>query len=653
MVLLEIFMHSLTISLEVLYYCDSGNDGWNIAIRVGMAVEHQKDSALLASFATLSILELIKDAQQKHGLRHGDYQRYRGYCARRVRRIRKSLGFTHVHKGVSKHGAKFTPRKLSFDIVTEERCLQIAVFDAERNWSYAIQLKQEAGEDSHSRKRFHMIGKLRRAVKHSSNLESVIKSCERADAVTRLESQAYNSWMNGCLRFELKEWKAALEYFRTAKKIYEKLAAVVKLPDLVELYKVRCREIQPQMRYCEFNCGDDASRDVAMSEMINMRLQLGDEEGLLQEDFDKLIAELRTKAVVSCVRDIEWGNEKVVVTSDNVKNLLQALEQFDNELAQTTVHEDKMTLYEQLLNNIRDVIQTLNEEQKKLVGSGTHVDGAQSPNRLTIIYLEFMRLKRTIERYVMIIAHAKTQIDKRIKPQDLIRLCDTVIENSCEILELPGAAANKDLKVAYKVKAEYYRAFRCFCMAEAHAALSKWSEANVLYDRAIQRISNTSVLLENANENVFIVEKEDDLRDLQKQITASKFTSQANRLADAAGGNKFDAKQEILDSRYLVDTLDEFRKIKFEHLHKAEQSVRVISVPPSFIPMPNKPMFFDLALNHVKMPDLESKISSYASDKKEVSRSNERKEKGIKSRDEQDTNQRGIGGLVKGWFWRK
>lgn len=66
-----------------------------------------------------------------------------------------------------------------------------------------------------------------------------------------------------------------------------------------------------------------------------------------------------------------------------------------------------MTLYEQLLSRIRDVIQTLSEEQKKLVGGGTYMDGAQSPNRLTIIYLEFMRLKRTIERYVMIIAHTK------------------------------------------------------------------------------------------------------------------------------------------------------------------------------------------------------------------------------------------------------
>lgn len=50
-----------------------------------------------------------------------------------------------------------------------------------------------------------------------------------------------------------------------------------------------------------------------------------------------------------------------------------------------------------------------------------------------------------------------------------------------------------------------------------------------------------------------------------------------------------------------MDTLDEFRKIKPEDLLKSEQNIRVISIPPSFIPMPNKPMFFDLALNHVKV----------------------------------------------------
>lgn len=46
-----------------------------------MAAAEPKEDVVLASFATLSILQLIKDAQQKHGLRHGDYQRYRFVAA--------------------------------------------------------------------------------------------------------------------------------------------------------------------------------------------------------------------------------------------------------------------------------------------------------------------------------------------------------------------------------------------------------------------------------------------------------------------------------------------------------------------------------------------------------------------------------------------
>lgn len=59
------------------------------------------------------------------------------------------------------------------------------------------------------------------------------------------------------------------------------------------------------------------------------------------------------------------------------------------------------------------------------------------------------------------------QIEKKVKPQDLIRLYDSVIENCQEMLELPGAVSNEDLKLAYETKAEYYRAFRfSFCRAK-------------------------------------------------------------------------------------------------------------------------------------------------------------------------------------------
>lgn len=44
----------------------------------------------------MEVFRITKDAQQQHGLRHADYQRYRGYCSRRIRRLRKVLKIPQV-----------------------------------------------------------------------------------------------------------------------------------------------------------------------------------------------------------------------------------------------------------------------------------------------------------------------------------------------------------------------------------------------------------------------------------------------------------------------------------------------------------------------------------------------------------------------------
>ena len=47
---------------------------------------------------SLKLLPLVRSLQSKHGLRHGDYQRYRGYCSRRLARLRKVLKLVQVRK---------------------------------------------------------------------------------------------------------------------------------------------------------------------------------------------------------------------------------------------------------------------------------------------------------------------------------------------------------------------------------------------------------------------------------------------------------------------------------------------------------------------------------------------------------------------------
>ena len=56
------------------------------------------------------------------------------------------------------------------------------------------------------------------------------------------------------------------------------------------------------------------------------------------------------------------------------------------------------------------------------------------------------------------------------------------------------------------------------------------------------------------------------------------------------------------------------------------KKAKLVQFPPDFQPIPCRPLFFDLALNHVEMPSLEHKL-------------------------EQKKAAGGITGIVKGWFW--
>ncbi|MGH0186050.1 UNVERIFIED_CONTAM: hypothetical protein FKN15_024767 [Acipenser sinensis] len=104
-----------------------------------------------------------------------------GYCSRRLRRLRKTLGF----KMGNRH--KFTGKKVTPEMLSDSRYLLLVLMAAERAWSYSMQLKQEANTEP--RKRFHLLSRLRKAAKHGEELERLCES-NRVDAKTKLEAQA-------------------------------------------------------------------------------------------------------------------------------------------------------------------------------------------------------------------------------------------------------------------------------------------------------------------------------------------------------------------------------------------------------------------------------------------------------------------------------
>lgn len=151
-------------------------------MEVDAAVEGGEEAGGDVTFS-LEILLLTHDLHQKHGLRHNDFQRYRGYCSRRIARVRKALKFVQGDR------KRYTKKVVTADILKDEgKFLQIPMMTAERAWAYAMQLKFEMNTEP--RKKYHMLNRLRKAEKESAKLEAlVMEAGEKCTARAKLETQ--------------------------------------------------------------------------------------------------------------------------------------------------------------------------------------------------------------------------------------------------------------------------------------------------------------------------------------------------------------------------------------------------------------------------------------------------------------------------------
>ncbi|KAI9587847.1 signal recognition particle subunit SRP68 [Glossina fuscipes] len=556
----------------------------------------------------IEVLHMIKEAQQQHGLRHGDYQRYRGYCSRRIRRLRKALKFP---QGDKRH---FKRRDVTFAELTgkraDERFIYIPLISAERAWSYAMQLKQEANTEP--RKRFHLISKLRKACGYALQLQELC-TLEIFDARTKLECEAYVAWMHGTLHFELQSWKTAGEHLKRAQVVYENLAKA--LPDdEQELYKAKVNEFTPNLRYCAYNISG-GTMGGNMDDLLEMRAQ-----GLL-ENLDALVNQTKSESSDG-LQTIEWRGRKVTVRPEKVRLFLLSAQELDKGLEKTTKIDAKIELIERTLMDCKDAIQSVKDEIKqdpklRSLTTGQPVSGVQ----YLLAYLSYIRLNRTLQRNLCLVEQAKANFDdpnqksqialdgKRVRSQDLARLYEIILQNVSEMQQILGMEDHTTYQREIENLALTFKAFRCYYIALTLIDMKKWKEAVALYERASKYA--TEALKGPFCDNFNML---DDLEKLVITIDGCKFSAHAYSVLE----------NDNYDDPIFTSKSQKSSKPLFERLsqYKEDQSLftknpNVFKLTPEMEAIPCKPLFFDLALNYVELPSLEEKLQ--APDKKGIS----------------------------------
>jgi len=570
--------------------------------------EEEKENRIL----NLKVLAVIREAQQKHGLRHADYQRYRGYCSRRIRRIRKALGLVQGEK------KKFNKKDVTENLLKDEKYLHIPLITAERAWAYYMQLKFEANAEP--RKKYHMINRLRKAKKYADQLDALCAESGRVDARTKLETKAYDCWLTGTLYFETAKWAEAQAMLSQAKTIYESLCQAVGEEE-GNLFRQKMEEITPSLRYCAYNIGDTSAKQ----DLLSMRG--GGTAGL---ELDALISQTREQQAAS-LQDVEWRGRKMAVKQEKVRIFLLSYQESGQELERARDADAKLALYEDLLLQCKDALQDLREdliEDPEFRTRQQQSSGKVGSQHFLYTYLQFIRHSITLNRNNVLLESMRAQLEgkekpvdgkKVVKPQDLVRMYENIVLGLSEVSTLAGLEEDETLKQANQQKITFYRAFRSFYMAKAFIFAQKWPEAMAIFQKTQEYVAKTKEsrgLDKDMNSQVL---------ELEKMIEENQFVAHANSILETEHivDKVADMDVNVKPKVPLVERLDQY----YEDPDVAKGKSSLVRFPPEFDAIPCKPLFFDLAINHLEMPSLDSKLAT-----------------------QQDGGQKsGLGGWIWGW----
>ncbi|KAL6584588.1 hypothetical protein OROMI_003877 [Orobanche minor] len=569
---------------------------------------------------SVNVLQILKSAQMQHGLRLGDYIRYRRYCTARLRRLYKSLKFTHGR-------GKYTKRAITASTVTEVRFLHLVLYTAERAWSHAME-KKTLPDGPNARQRSYLIGRLRKAVKWASIFQELCAI--KGDSRTSLEAEevayAYASYMKGNLLFEQdQQWDIALKCFKSARAVYEELGKYGDLENQV-LCRERVEELEPSIRYCLHKIGES---NLQTSELVNIGEMEGPALDLFRAKVEAVMAEARSQQAAS-LTEFHWLGHIFPISNAKTRVSILKAQELEKDVngpaADSLPAEKKLAIFDKIFAAYSEARSYIRNDLATAGNSENMKDDLSGLDKAIGAVLG----KRTIERNQLLVSNAKSKLskvrddknEKVTKPEELVRLYDLLLQNTADLSDLVSSGRErKPEEVTFaeecEIKSFGFRAERCFYLAKSYSLAGKRAEAYVLFCRArslvdtalkkLQSVSNADqvtikelkMLYSDCRSNICIehatgiMEEEKAPENLSKKISSISLTGRDKKI-----------------EKLLMEKLDEYESAVGDTATKLTPRIEVF--PPSFQAVPRNPIVLDLAYNSVEFPSLDHRMKKEA-----------------------------------------
>ncbi|KAF2311588.1 hypothetical protein GH714_025038 [Hevea brasiliensis] len=387
------------------------------------------------------------------------------YCTARLRRLYKSLKFTHGR-------GKYTRRAITESTVTEVRFLHLVLYLAERAWSHAME-KRQLPDGPNARQRIYLIGKLRKAVKWADLFSRLCAA--KGDSRTSLEAEAYAAYMNGNLLFEQdRNWDIALKNFISARAVYEELGKYGDLENQL-LCRERVEELEPSIRYCRHKIGES---NLQASDL----LQIGEMEGpaldLFKAKLEAVMAEARSQQAAS-LTEFHWLGHKFPISNAKTRVAILKAKELEKDLhgptADSVPAEKKLVIFDKIFTAYHEARSSIRSDLVSAGNADSVKDDLSGLDKAVSAVLG----QRTIERNQLLVTIAKSKLtrcrddknEKVTKPEELVRLYDLLLQNTSDLSDLVVLEEIQNMR-------------RCFYLAKSYSLAGKRTEAYALYCRA-------------------------------------------------------------------------------------------------------------------------------------------------------------------------
>lgn len=126
--------------------------------------------------------------------------------------------------------------------------------------------------------------------------------------------------------------------------------------------------------------------------------------------------------------------------------------------------------------------------------------------------------RQTIARNLLLV----DRVPSGSKPDDLVRLYETLRQNAQDILDLESVMGHVETRTVAEAEISKFTSLRCFHLARSFQRAGQWTESIVLFERAEKLLSSAATTAEQAEDPQAL-----QLRDFAKECVALRAQAHA------------------------------------------------------------------------------------------------------------------------------